>query len=101
MADDEHDFLNTPGHWDFFLSHTQRNPDAKLLASEMYYALTDLAKTSWLDVKMEECDADAMEEGVRNSMCFVAIVTDSYFSRAFCCLDPRMTVLRNLTQVHR
>lgn len=27
---------NAPGRWDFFLSHTQRNADAKLLASEVY-----------------------------------------------------------------
>ena len=31
--------LNPPGHWNFFISHTQRNEAAKLLATELYFTL--------------------------------------------------------------
>ena len=56
-------------------------------------------KPCWLDVKMPECDEEAMKEGVRNCEAFIAIVTapadpkdptraiireNSYFSRPFC-----------------
>merc|ERR1711924_378860 len=61
---------------------------AKLLATELYAALTDVGKRCWLDVKMERCDRAAMQEGVRTSDVFIAIVTDnnidSYFSREMC-----------------
>ena len=28
-----------PGHWNFFISHTQRNEAAKLLATELHFTL--------------------------------------------------------------
>jgi hypothetical protein len=74
--------------YDFFLSHTQRDDASKLLATELYSALTEAGKRCWLDVKMDRCDRAAMMEGVQNSDCFIAIVTDngvdSYFSREMC-----------------
>jgi hypothetical protein len=79
---------NAPGEWDFFLSHTQRDAEAKLLASELWAELGRLGYACWLDVKMGECDQDAMEEGAKNCKCLIAIVTDngadSYFSRPMC-----------------
>ena len=70
-----------------FLSHTQRNSDAKLLATEIYEGFMKRQKSCWLDVKMNERDETAMRAGVRDSEAFIAIVTgaqDSYFSRQMC-----------------
>ena len=39
--------------------------------------LKDKKKSSWLDVRMKEQSMAAMEEGVKNSSCVVAIITDS------------------------
>ena len=41
-------------------------------------------KRCWLDVKMKERDEEAMQEGVRNSSTFLAIVSEKYFTRPFC-----------------
>ena len=30
---------NAPGAWDFFVSHTQRSADAKLIATDLYHSL--------------------------------------------------------------
>ena len=68
-----------------FLSHTQRDTEAKLLASELYLEFSKMRKQCWLDVKMPECDYAAMERGVMESEALIAIVTDNgvddYFSR--------------------
>ena len=80
--------LNEPGKWDFFLSHTQRDGEAKMLAELLYYELTGRGLSVWLDVKMKVCDAASMEEGARNSKVCIPIITDnkkdSYFSREMC-----------------
>ena len=80
--------LNAPGHWDFFISHTQQDDAAKLLASELWAELGRMGHKCWLDVKMNVCDQGAMEEGARNSGTLLAVVTDndkvSYFSRPMC-----------------
>ena len=44
--------INPPGHWDFFLSHTQRDPLAVMLAEILYSELAKMGKTVWLDVHM-------------------------------------------------
>ena len=45
-----------------FLSHTQRDPNAKLLATELWTEFKDAhQKRCWLDVKMEQRDVAAME----------------------------------------
>jgi hypothetical protein len=49
--------LNEPGHWDFMISYTQRNPAAEILAANLYNSIRErggtLCKGScWLDVKM-------------------------------------------------
>ena len=71
-----------------FLSYTQRDPEAKLIASELYHELQDWKRECWLDVKMHERDEAAMEAGVQNAECLIAIFTnngkDSYLSREFC-----------------
>ena len=80
--------LNDPGEWDFFLSHTQRDPAAVALAELLYSEFEKRDLSAWLDVKMKNRDKAAMEEGAKKCKCFIAIVTDngkdSYFSRDFC-----------------
>ena len=44
--------INPPGHWDFFLSHTQRDPLAVMLAELLYSEFAKMGKTVWLDVHM-------------------------------------------------
>ena len=72
-----------------FLSYTQRDPEAKLIASELYHEFhRQLDVECWLDVKMHQRDEAAMEAGVQNAECLIAIFTnngkDSYLSREFC-----------------
>ena len=80
--------VNAPGYWDLFLSYTQRDAQAAAIAVEIFFAMKERGLTCWLDVKMGKCDVKAMEEGVRNSRCLIAIITDNginpYVSRAMC-----------------
>eukprot|EP01051_Picozoa_sp_SAG22_P004045 SAG22_NODE_208_length_15237_cov_22.602774_6_plen_1481_part_00 len=80
--------INAPGQWDFFLSHTQRDGQAVATAEAVFSGMAELGHSCWLDVRVGSCDVAAMEEGVRNSEFFLAIVTDngtdSYFSRSMC-----------------
>ena len=91
--------LNKPGRWDVFISHTQRNPNAKLLASELYHSLKEKGLSVWLDVKMDDMGEAAMREGVENAALCLAIVTDgagdpnnAYFSRTYCVQELRWAV---------
>lgn len=94
--------ISTPGHWDFFISHTQRNDSAKLLATELFYSLRGEGCSAWLDVKMGSMSEVAMEEGVRNSTCMIAIISDRpaeeshYFRRDFCLQELRWAVESNV-----
>ena len=92
--------LNAPGHWDFFISHTQGNGDATTLASELYYSLKEKGYSAWLDVKMSKKSVAAMEEGVRGAKCVIAIITEGpepepgkpsndYFKRPYCLKELR------------
>lgn len=74
---------------DFFLSHTQRDDGAKLMASELYLEFNmQCGKSCWLDVKMKQCDIGAMQRGVKGCGAFLALMTDngeiSYLSRQNC-----------------
>ena len=69
--------LNSPGYWDIFISHTQRNAEGKVLALDFHVTLKDKKKSSWLDVKMAKISMAAMEEGAKNSKCVVALITDA------------------------
>jgi parallel beta-helix repeat protein len=91
--------LNAPGHWDVIISHTQRHGKAVAMAEKLAASLEKLGLTVWLDVNMTQRSAAAMQEGVRNSKCVIAIITgacvdnnnrntkeieNAYFSRPFC-----------------
>ena len=60
------------------ISYTQRNPAAELLAEGVYSSFLKRGKTVWLDIKMGKVNTAAMEEGVRNSKCVIAVVTGAY-----------------------
>ena len=64
--------LNEPGHWDFFVSHTQRSGRATTLATKLFGSLNDV----WLDVEMSDKSEAAMKEGVYGSKVVLAIITD-------------------------
>eukprot|EP00942_MAST-04A_sp_MAST-4A-sp1_P009250 g9250.t1 len=75
--------LNDPGHWDYFVSHAQK--DGAVLAEGIWSHMIYVEKkTCWLDVKMDERDEAAMKEGVQNSKFFLTIVSETYFERPFC-----------------
>jgi hypothetical protein len=82
------------------ISYTQRNPTSETLAHALESELKSRGKTVWLDVKMDRRDKSAMKEGVENSHCVIAIVSDAqegqedaaYFQRKFCLNELRWAV---------
>ena len=97
-AQDE-DCINAPGSWDFMISYTQRNANAKLLATELYTSLERRGKTVWLDVKMDQLNQAAMKEAAQNSGCIIAVISGveregdsegtAYFKRPYCINELR------------
>ncbi|XRB25609.1 hypothetical protein RI054_45g154670 [Pseudoscourfieldia marina] len=73
---------NAPGSWDYFISHFQKESSA--IALDLFASLKEQGKRCWLDVKMDARGEAAMEEGVRNSATFVAVISEEYFGRRFC-----------------
>eukprot|EP00808_Paulinella_micropora_P006283 g72215.t1 len=90
--------LNEPGHWDFFLSHTQRGHAGKELVEVLRQGFLRRRLTSWLDVKMKDMSRPAMEEGVCRSRCVIAVLTDegkeeeAYLDRQYCLDELRWAV---------
>ena len=75
--------LNDPGHWDYFISHAQK--DGAVLAEGIWSHMKYVKKkTCWFDVKMDKRNKAAMKEGVKNSKFFLTIVSETYFERPFC-----------------
>ncbi|KAL1496680.1 hypothetical protein AB1Y20_014274 [Prymnesium parvum] len=97
--------LNSPGKWKFFISYTQRNAEAEVLASELYNGLKDLRDAVWLDVKMQQCDSDAMMEGVNNSESVIAIFSGGedigkrYLQREACVAELKQAIKAGKTIV--
>lgn len=81
-SEDIPDALNPPGHWDIFSSHMQL--EGGVFAEGVFAWCRENGLSNWLDVKMDERDEAAMEEGVRNSKKVLVIISPSYFKRAFC-----------------
>ena len=79
------------------ISYTQRNPVSEALAYKISAAFSKRGKSVWLDVEMARRDEAAMEEGVKNSRCVIAIISgpqegqegSAYFSRPFCVQELR------------
>ena len=108
VSDDLDIVLNAPGHWDIFISHTQRNADAREIGTRLETSFEkDYEMTSWIDVKMDCRNVGAMKEGVINSKCLIAILTDAcvnnnkpkdppetnaYFRRNYCVQELRWAI---------
>ena len=108
---DINNVLNAPGAWDYFISHSRRSADAVVLATELAHELERRGHTIWFDVRMEDRSISAMEEGVRNSRCFVAVVSgpctnndrpndppegNAYFRRPFCIKELEWALEENV-----
>ena len=65
--------VNPPGHWDFFLSHGQKDGGDQM--NTLMHLLKGRDKTVWLDIAMVNKDEPAMEEGVRNSTVVIVFLT--------------------------
>ena len=72
--------LNAPGHWDFFVSHTQRSGRATTLATKLFGSLKEV----WLDVEMNDKSEAAMKEGVLGSEAVLAVITDEGIEGSAC-----------------
>ena len=98
------DALNSPGFWDVIISHSRRCAAAVTLATEAATWFESQGMTVWLDVRMSDRSTAAMEEGVKNSKYFVAVVSgpcinndqpndppegNSYFRREYCVKEIR------------
>ena len=96
--------FNAPGNWDIFIGHSRRNAKAELLAEALWAECSKLGLMVWLDVKMGDKSEAAMEEGVKNSRAFIAVVTgpcvnidapddpaemNAYFKRPYCIKELR------------
>ena len=83
--------INSPGHWEVMISYTQHHGESVVLAEALYHSFRENGVTVWLDIKMKKLNEAAMEEGVRNCQCVIAILSgadardpSAYFNRAFC-----------------
>ena len=84
--------LNPPGQWNFMISYTQRNGEAKAIAVKLFYKLRELNFTVWLDVEMRDKSEAAMQEAVENCGAVIAVISGNgegesgmaYFERPFC-----------------
>ena len=96
--------INAPGFWKGpFISHTRHNGDGVAVSNEVYHETDVLDLPPWLDVRMDDVSPQAMEEGVKNSSCCVAVVTgpcvnpgfddqpedNAYFKRDYCLQELR------------
>ena len=98
---------NEPGSWDIFLGHSRRSSEATTMVATLDGFFTDEDYGVWLDVKMKDCSTAAMEEGVKHSKLFIALVTgpvvnkdrpdddpkdNAYFKRWFCLKELRCAI---------
>ena len=88
--------INSPGAWDVFISHCQRDANAVVMAEALFASFEKRGLRVWLDVKMKKRDVAAMEEGAKNSTMVLAIVTGggdnpehAFFRREFCLQELR------------
>jgi hypothetical protein len=96
--------LNYPGYWDIIIGHSRRCAAAVTLATEAATWFEKKGMSVWLDVRMTDRSTAAMEEGVKNSKYFIAVITgpcvnndapnddpigNAYFRRPYCIKELR------------
>jgi serine/threonine protein kinase len=96
--------LNAPGYWDIIIGHSRRCAAAVTLATEAATWFEKKGMSVWLDVRMTDRSTAAMEEGVKNSKYFIAVITgpcvnndapnddpigNAYFRRPYCIKELR------------
>lgn len=73
------DARNKPGSWDFFLSHHQKTGGDQVQNLYHHFAKGEHdgvpTKTAWYDMVMIDKSEPAMEEGVRQSSCFILFLS--------------------------
>eukprot|EP01046_Picozoa_sp_COSAG06_P025073 COSAG06_NODE_2085_length_7634_cov_6.358593_4_plen_246_part_01 len=65
--------INSPGHWDFFLSHGQAAAGNQVKV--LCLLLRARGKTVWYDNEMQSRDTAAMKEGVQHSANFLLFLS--------------------------
>ena len=69
----------------FFLSHVQKT--GQDIASSLCYKMREKGFDVWYDMEMNRIDGDGMKEGVKNSHCFVLLLTEGILSRKWVRLE--------------
>ena len=72
------DARNKPGKWDFFLSHHQKSGGDQVQNLYHHFAKGEhdgVPTTAWYDMVMIDKSEPAMEEGVRQSSCFILFLS--------------------------
>jgi hypothetical protein len=84
---------NSPGCWDFFLSHAQATGGDQ--AQTTYLRLQQAGNTVWYDNAMLDKSTAAMEEGVKHSRCFLLFLSgDTPATAAATAAAPTIAVPR-------
>ena len=74
--------MTAPDNFLFFISHAQG--DAAGTAKAEYNMLKQLGVLCWYDMEQAELTLEGMKRGVRESKCFLLILTKSVLTRWFC-----------------
>ena len=76
--------------WYYYISHMQA--EGATIAEKFFASMEKRGKKCWLDVQMDERDAEAMENGIKNSDVVLVIVSPNYFTRPFCIKELEWSV---------
>ena len=93
--------LNSPGHWDFFISHVQRECKHEALKIANDFGKDGLV--CWLDINMGDKSEAAMKEGVQHSDYVLVILSEGYFKSEWCQKELRwaMEAKKSLILCHQ
>ena len=81
----DHPLLQLPMIYSTFLSHTQI--DSSGVVGTLYHEYRRLGMHSWLDMHMEDLTIPGMIEGIKNSNCFLLVLTERVLDSWYCQLE--------------